>query len=264
MAEHSSIEWTQATWNPVTGCTKVSPGCAHCYAETFAERFRGVPGHPYEGGFDLQPRPERLQQPLEWRQPRLIFVNSMSDLFHAGIPVWFIRAVFDVMRKADWHTFQILTKRSSRMLELAAHLRWPDNVWMGVSVENQRWAHRIDDLRKIPAKVRFLSCEPLLGPLRLDLRCIHWVIVGGESGQRARLMKAEWVRDIRGQCREARVPFFFKQWGAHSEAGARVGKKVAGRLLDGKTWNDLPSPLHPPKTESWLGEPRQTQMPMRA
>jgi protein gp37 len=264
MAERSSIEWTEATWNPATGCTKVSPGCAHCYAETFAERFRGVPGHPYEHGFDLQLREERLEQPLDWRQPRLIFVNSMSDLFHEAIEESFIKAIFDVMQRADWHTFQILTKRSRRMLELAPHLPWPDNVWMGVSVENQRWSHRIDDLRKVPAKVRFLSCEPLLGPLRLDLQDIHWVIVGGESGPRARPMKAEWARDIRRQCEDAGVPFFFKHWGAHSEAGARVGKKAAGRLLDGKTWNDLPTPLDSRKTERWLREPCATQMPMRA
>jgi len=243
MADRSSIEWTEATWNPVTGCTKVSPGCAHCYADTFAERFRGVPGHPYEGGFDLQLRPERLQQPLDWRQPRLIFVNSMSDLFHEGIPVWFIRKIFNVMRKANWHTFQILTKRSSRMLELAPHLRWPDNVWMGVSVENQRWTGRIDDLRKVPARVRFLSCEPLLGPLRLDLRGIDWVIVGGESGARARPIDPQWVRQIRQQCEEAGVSFFFKQWGAFNEAGAKVGKGRAGRILDGRLWSAMPQPL---------------------
>src|SRR3972149_3424505 len=185
MSLNSDIEWTEATWNPVTGCTQVSPGCAHCYAKTFAERFRGVPGHPYERGFDLQLRPERLDQPLGWLQPRLIFVNSMSDLFHEDVPLRFIESVFDVMRKANWHTFQILTKRSPRMLEVAPRLRWPDNVWMGVSVENQRWTSRVDDLRKVPAKVRFLSCEPLLGPLKLDLHGIHWVIVGGESGPRA-------------------------------------------------------------------------------
>jgi protein gp37 len=243
MADRSSIEWTEATWNPVTGCTKVSPGCAHCYAETFAERFRGVPGHPYEHGFDLQPRPERLEQPLDWRQPRLVFVNSMSDLFHEGLPVAFIRKVFNVMARAHWHTFQILTKRSQRMVELAPHLRWPDNVWMGVSVENQRWTGRIDDLRKVPAKVRFLSCEPLLGPLRLDLRGIHWVIVGGESGPRARLMRADWARAVRYQCEVASVPFFFKQWGAHSEVGAKVGKGRAGRVLDGRLWNAMPKAL---------------------
>lgn len=240
MAEHSSIEWTEATWNPVTGCTKVSPGCAHCYAETFAERFRGVPGHPYERGFDLQLRPERLEQPLSWKQPRLIFVNSMSDLFHEDIELAYIREVFKVMGKANWHTFQILTKRSQRMAEVAPRLRWPDSVWMGVSVEYQPWTSRIDDLRKVPAKVRFLSCEPLLGPLRLDLGGINWVIVGGESGARARPMKPEWVRDIRQQCAEARVAFFFKQWGAHDEAGQRVGKGKAGRELDGRAWDAMP------------------------
>ena len=240
MAERSSIEWTEATWNPMTGCTKVSPGCAHCYAETFAERFRGVPGHPYERGFDLQLRPERLEQPLKWAQPRMIFVNSMSDLFHEDIPLPYIREVFKVMRKAKWHTFQILTKRSRRMLEVARHWKWPENVWMGVSVENQRWTSRVDDLRNVPAKVRFLSCEPLLGPLRLDLRDIDWVIVGGESGPRARPMKPEWARDIRQQCKAADVAFFFKQWGAHNEAGERVGKGKAGRELDGRVWGAMP------------------------
>lgn len=241
MAERSSIEWTEATWNPVTGCTKVSPGCAHCYAETFAERFRGVPGHPYERGFDLQLRPERLEQPLSWKQPRMIFVNSMSDLFHEDIEPAYIREVFKVMRKANWHTFQVLTKRSQRTLEVAQQWKWPENVWMGVSVENQRWTSRIDDLRNVPAKVRFLSCEPLLGPLRLDLRDIGWVIVGGESGPRARPMKPEWARDIRQQCADAGVAFFFKQWGAHNEAGERVGKGKAGRLLDGRVWDNLPA-----------------------
>jgi len=240
MAERSSIEWTEATWNPVTGCTKVSPGCGHCYAEAFAERFRGVPGHPYERGFELQLRPERLEQPLTWRQPRLVFVNSMSDLFHEDVPEDYIREVFKVMRKAHWHTFQILTKRSQRLVELSPRLRWPKNVWMGVSVENQRWACRIDHLRKVPAKVRFLSCEPLLGPLRLDLHGIGWVIVGGESGPRARTMRPEWVRDIRRQCEQAGVAFFFKQWGAHNEAGERVGKGKAGRLLDNRIWSQLP------------------------
>ncbi len=240
MAERSSIEWTEATWNPVTGCTKVSPGCAHCYAETFAERFRGVPGHPYERGFDLQLRPERLEQPLSWKQPRMIFVNSMSDLFHEEIPDEYIREVFKVMRKASKHTFQILTKRSRRLAELAPRLRWPDNIWMGVSVENQRWTCRVDDLRRVTAKVRFLSCEPLLGQLNLDLRGISWVFVGGESGTRARPMKPEWARDIRQQCKDAGVAFFFKQWGAHNEAGERVGKGKAGRLLDGRAWGDMP------------------------
>lgn len=224
----------------MTGCTKVSPGCAHCYAETFAERFRGVPGHPYERGFDLQLRPERLEQPLKWAQSRVIFVNSMSDLFHEDIPVGYIKDVFNVMKKAHWHTFQILTKRSQRMLEVAQHWKWPENVWMGVSVENQRWTRRVDDLRNVPAKVRFLSCEPLLGPLQLDLKGVGWVIVGGESGARARPMKPEWVREIRRQCVDAGVAFFFKQWGAHNEAGERVGKGKAGRELDGRVWGAMP------------------------
>jgi len=241
MAQISKIEWTEATWNPVTGCSKVSPGCAHCYAEAFAERFRGVPGHPYERGFDLQLRPERLEEPLLWKRPRLIFVNSMSDLFHEAVPLHYIQQVFEVMRRADWHTFQVLTKRGVRLRELAPRLEWPENVWMGVSVENQRWTARIDDLRTVPAAVRFLSCEPLLGPLKLDLRGIHWVIVGGESGRRARRMNPEWARDIRDQCTSAGVPFFFKQWGAFNEHGQRVGKKAAGRCLDSRMFSGLPA-----------------------
>lgn len=240
MAQQSSIEWTEATWNPVTGCTQVSPGCGHCYAKTFAERFRGVPGHPYELGFDLQLRPERLKQPLEWKKPRTIFVNSMSDLFHEDVPLEFIQQVFETMCRADHHTFQVLTKRSQRLLELAPTLPWPDNVWMGVSVEYQRWTTRIDDLRQTEAKVKFLSCEPLLGPLHLDLRNIDWVIVGGESGHGARPMKPEWARSIRDQCGVQRVPFFFKQWGSHDEEGTRVTKRAAGRRLDGRLWQDFP------------------------
>ena len=240
MAQISTIEWTEATWNPVTGCTKVSPGCAHCYAETFANRFRGVRGHPYERGFDLQLRPGRLKQPLEWKTPKLIFVNSMSDLFHEDVPFDFIQSVFDTMREADKHTFQILTKRSQRLRELAPMLEWPANVWVGVSVENQRWTPRIDDLRTVPAAIRFLSCEPLLGPLRLDLRDIHWVIVGGESGRGARRMRPEWARHIRDQCASAGVPFFFKQWGAFDEGGVRVGKKRAGRTFEGEIRDALP------------------------
>lgn len=240
MAQTSKIEWTEATWNPVTGCDKVSPGCAHCYAETFAERFRGVPGHPYENGFDLTLRPDRIRQPLLWKQKKTIFVNSMSDLFHEDIPDSFIREVFDTMLEADWHKFQILTKRPARLLELADTLPWPDNVWMGVSVENQRWTSRIDLLRQIPAKVKFLSCEPLLGRLSLDLEGIDWVIVGGESGHRARPMQVEWARSIRDQCVEQGVPFFFKQWGAYDESGIRRGKAASGRVLDNRTWDDLP------------------------
>ena len=240
MSDKSSIEWTEATWNPVTGCDQVSPGCAHCYAKTFAERFEGVPGHPYEVGFALTLRRERLEQPLQWTRPRTIFVNSMSDLFHEGVPLDYVRQIFEVMRAADWHTFQVLTKRSERLAELAEELPWPDNVWMGVSVENQRWTTRIDNLRSVPAAVRFLSCEPLLGPLELDLRGIRWVIVGGESGPRARPMKPEWARSIREQCGDAGVAFFFKQWGAHDESGVRRSKKANGRRLDGREWSQVP------------------------
>ncbi len=240
MSDHSAIEWTEATWNPVTGCTVVSPGCAHCYAKTFAERFRGVAGHPYEFGFDLQLRPERLEQPLEWKKPRVIFVNSMSDLFHDDVPFEFIERVFDVMRRAHWHTFQVLTKRAERAAELASRLPWPDNVWMGVSVENQRWTTRIDALRTVPAAVRFLSCEPLLGPLDLNLEGIHWVIAGGESGHGARPMRIEWASALREQCEANGTAFFFKQWGAHDVSGRRVGKKKAGRELDGRTFDEMP------------------------
>ncbi|MBI2764572.1 MAG: phage Gp37/Gp68 family protein [Chloroflexi bacterium] len=245
MSDGSSIEWTQATWNPVTGCTRVSPGCAHCYAETFAERFRGVPGHPYENGFDLQLRPERLDLPLAWKRRRLIFVNSMSDLFHPGVSGDYIGKVFETMRRASWHEFQLLTKRPERAAELAPLLgAWPANAWMGTSVENQRWTERIDALRAIPATTRFLSCEPLLGPLQLNLTGIHWVIVGGESGPRSRPMKPEWAEGIKDQCLSAGVPFFFKQWGAHDCDGKRVGKRRAGRELRGQTWDGMPALQH--------------------
>ncbi len=240
MSKDSSIEWTEATWNPVTGCTKVSPGCAHCYAETFAERFRGVEGHPYEMGFDLTLRPERLTLPLEWKGSRLIFVNSMSDLFHEDVPGDYIAMVFDTMARASWHTFQVLTKRPERAEALSQCLPWPNNVWLGTSVELQRWTTRLDSLRRTPAAVRFLSCEPLLGPLSLDLTSIDWVIVGGESGHRARRMQPEWARSLREQCLDARVPFFFKQWGAFNEEGQHVSKKRAGRELDGETWDERP------------------------
>jgi protein gp37 len=240
MSSTSTIEWTEATWNPVTGCTKVSPGCAHCYAETFAERFRGVPGHPYQQGFDLKLWPERLQLPLQWKRPRTSFVNSMSDLFHADVPDDFIMQVFDVMARADWHTFQVLTKRPERAAELSKRLPWAANIWMGTSVENQRVTSRIVQLRRTDARVKFLSCEPLLGPLRLKLGGINWVIVGGESGPRSRPMRADWARDIRSQCEAAGVAFFFKQWGAHNELGVRVGKGRAGRVLDGRTWDAMP------------------------
>ena len=238
MSQLSHIEWTDATWNPVTGCTKISPGCKHCYAETFAERFRGVPGHPYEQGFDLKLWPERLSVPLRWRQPRMIFVNSMSDLFHHGVPDEFIDKVFETMASAQHHTFQVLTKRPERMAS------WHDerprfwnlpNVWLGTSVENRSYGlPRIDHLRNVRATVRFLSIEPLLEDLGLiDLRAIDWVIVGGESGRGARPMEEKWVHGIRRQCRSAKVPFFFKQWGG-------VFKKRTGRTLLGRTWDAMP------------------------
>jgi len=240
MSERSTIEWTEASWNPVTGCTKVSPGCAHCYAETFAERFRGVAGHPYEQGFDLKLWPARLGLPLRWKRARTIFVNSMSDLFHEAVPEDFIQQIFDVMVRAEHHTFQILTKRPERAAELSPRLPWPQNVWMGTSVENQRFVSRVDWLSRTGARLKFLSCEPLLGPLTLHLAGIDWVIVGGESGPRARPMRADWARDIRTKCLKAGVPFFFKQWGAHNEEGIRVGKWRSGRLLDGQTWDEMP------------------------
>jgi protein gp37 len=253
VAEHSKIEWTDATWNPVTGCTKVSPGCTNCYAETFAERFRGVAGHPYAQGFDLKLWPDRVSLPLRWKKPRMIFVNSMSDLFHERVPSEFIRGVFEVMQQAHWHTFQVLTKRADRMAAWASeaysqHLAelgrpWPRNVWMGVSVENQRYASRVTDLVRVPATTRFLSLEPLLELVELNpkvLKGVHWVIVGGESGPRARPMRVEWVRAIRDACLRAGVPFFFKQWGAHNSTGRRVGKAAAGRRLDGRVWNGMP------------------------
>ncbi|MGE0229012.1 MAG: DUF5131 family protein [Dehalococcoidia bacterium] len=241
MSDRSSIEWTDATWNPVTGCTKVSPGCAHCYAERFAERFRGVPGHPYEHGFDLQLWPTRLRQPLSWRSPRRVFVNSMSDLFHDDVPASFIMSVFRVMNEANWHQFQVLTKRPERASEIAHMVEWTPNIWMGVSVENQRWETRTDALREIPAALKFLSCEPLLGPINLRLGGIDWVIVGGESGPKARPMREDWAKSIRDQCAEAGVPFFFKQWGEFDTSGRRVGKARAGRELDGRKWDQFPS-----------------------
>ena len=234
MSSNSSIEWTDSTWNPVTGCDKISPGCGHCYAETFAERFRGVKGHPFEQGFDLRIWEERLELPLSWKKPKTIFVNSMSDLFHKEIPVEFILKVFDTMCRADWHRYQILTKRSERLLELDSLIPWKQHIWMGVSVENQKYTYRIDQLRKTRARVKFLSLEPLLGPLtNLNLKGIDWVIVGGESGHRARPMDPDWVLDIRDQCVSAHVPFFFKQWGG-------VQKKKNGRLLQGKTYDEMP------------------------
>jgi protein gp37 len=234
MSDKSAIEWTEATWNPVTGCSKVSPGCAHCYAETFAERFRGVPGHPYEQGFDLRFRPQRLDQPLRWARPRMIFVNSMSDLFHEEIPDDYVAEVFEMMATASHHTFQILTKRHQRMAELANQLPWPQNVWMGVSIENRRFVHRADYLREVPAAVRFISAEPLLGPLEhIDLTGINWLITGGESGPRHRPVRVDWIRELRDRCQDEDVAFFFKQWGG-------VRPKTGGRELDGRTWDQMP------------------------
>jgi protein gp37 len=232
--QQSAIEWTEATWNPVTGCDQVSPGCAHCYAKTFAERWRGIPGHHYEQGFALRRWPERLEQPLRWRRPRLVFVNSMSDLFHEQIPDEYIAEVFDVMSRAHWHTFQILTKRHDRLAELAPSLEWPENVWMGVSIENHRFVHRADRLREVGAAISFISAEPLLGPLEgLELDGIDWLIAGGESGPRHRPVRIEWLRELRDACIEQGVPFFFKQWGGRTP-------KAGGRELDGRAWNDVP------------------------
>lgn len=234
MAHGSSIEWTESTWNPVTGCDKISPGCKHCYAERMAERLQAMRQPNYKRGFELTLQPQMLDLPLAWKKPQTIFVNSMSDLFHDDVPVAYVKRVFDVMRRANWHRFQILTKRAERLARLDAELEWPANVWMGVSVETAKYASRIDELRSTRAKIRFLSLEPLLGALpNLDLRGIHWVIVGGESGPRARPIDADWVVDIRDQCRRARVPFFFKQWGG-------TNKKRTGRLLEGRTWDEMP------------------------
>jgi protein gp37 len=243
MSDHSAIEWTDATWNPVRGCTKISPGCAHCYAETFAERFRGVPGHPYEQGFDLRTVPEKLAEPLRWASHRMIFVNSMSDLFHEGVSDDYILRVTQVMRLANWHTYQVLTKRSERMRDLLqsklADVSRLPHIWWGVSVENRKHGlPRIEHLRAVPAAVRFLSIEPLLEHLgQINLEGINWVIVGGESGPGARPMEKPWVVSVRDQCRDAGVPFFFKQWG-----GCRKGE--AGRDLDGVTYDELPARVY--------------------
>jgi protein gp37 len=247
MSDGSGIEWTDATWNPVRGCTKISPGCKHCYAETFAERFRGVPGHPYEQGFDLLLVPHKLLEPLRWSRSRRIFVNSMSDLFQEPIPDDFVHQVFDVMAAADWHIYQMLTKRAARMRVLTSMLPREivkqDHIWLGVSVEDRKHGlPRIDELRETPAKVRFLSIEPLLEDLgKIDLRDIHWVIVGGESGPGARPMEERWVLSIRDQCLAAGVPFFFKQWGG-------VQKSKRGRELDKRLYDEYPVivPAPPP------------------
>lgn len=233
MAE-SNIEWTEMTWNPVTGCTKVSQGCKNCYAERMAKRLHLMGTARYQNGFEVTLHPDLLELPRKWKQPRLIFVNSMSDLFHDDVPFEFIENVFATMKACPHHTFQILTKRSERLKQLGDKLNWTPNIWMGVSVEDSRVLHRINDLADTPSVVRFLSCEPLIGPLpNLELEGIHWVIVGGESGPRSRPIDPEWVRSIRGQCELAGVHFFFKQWGG-------VRKHLAGRLLDGCTYDDMP------------------------
>ena len=235
MATNSEIEWTDATWNPVTGCTKVSPGCKHCYAERMANRLQAMGQSNYRNGFTLTLQPQMLDLPLSWKTPKRIFVNSMSDLFHADVPTSFIKQVFEVMRNAHWHQYQVLTKRSERVLELNKELHWMPQIWMGVSVETAKYAYRIDYLRQTNAHVKFLSLEPLLGALpNLNLDGIDWAIVGGESGPGARPINPDWVTDLRDQCSEARVPFFFKQWGG-------VHKKKAGRTLDGRTWDEMPA-----------------------
>lgn len=237
MAQGSDIEWTESTWNPVTGCNKISPGCKHCYAERMAERLQAMGQPNYRNGFRLTLQPQMLELPLQWKRPQTIFVNSMSDLFHKNVPLHYVKSVFDVMRRAHWHRFQVLTKRADRLAELDPELEWPANVWMGVSVENADYVDRIDNLRRTRATVKFLSLEPLLGPLPgLDLRGIDWAIVGGESGPGARPMDPRWVTEIRDQCVAARVAFFFKQWGG-------TNKKRTGRTLDGRTWDEMPRAL---------------------
>lgn len=232
----SKIEWTEATWNPITGCNKVSPGCKHCYAERMAIRLKAMGQPNYRNGFELTIHEHMLTRPLSWKKPRHIFVNSMSDLFHKDVPLEFITRVFEVMEQASWHQFQILTKRSERLLELNPQFSWPHNVWMGVSVENQDYAFRIEHLRQTHSYIKFLSLEPLLGSLpNLNLEGISWVIVGGESGPEARPMAEEWVIEIRNQCLQAKVPFFFKQWGG-------TNKHKSGRLLQERMWNEMPQP----------------------
>jgi len=230
----SKIEWTESTWNPVTGCTKVSAGCANCYAERMARRLHAMGQPNYRNGFKVTCHEHVLRHPLTWKTPRTVFVNSMSDLFHEDVPEEFIRSIFDVMKQAHWHTFQVLTKRDQRMAALAPRLEWPDNVWMGVTVEDRKAKPRITALRKVPAAVRFLSLEPLLESLgKLNLEGIHWAIVGGESGPGARTMEEAWVLDFKRQCETADVPFFFKQW-------VGVNKKKAGRVLEGQVWDEVP------------------------
>jgi protein gp37 len=234
MGAKSSIEWTESTWNPLTGCDKISPGCKFCYAERMAKRLRAMGQRNYANGFDLTIHEHALELPLRWKKPQTIFVNSMSDLFHKDVPTEYVVRVFDIMNRAYWHRYQVLTKRSERLVQLSSDLAWTRHIWMGVSVENEMYHFRIDHLRQTDAHVKFLSIEPLLGPLlHLDLSGIDWVIVGGESGPGARPVEASWVREIRDQCLETAVPFFFKQWG-----GVQKGK--SGRELDGRTWDEMP------------------------
>ncbi|OGA43743.1 MAG: hypothetical protein A3G25_07785 [Betaproteobacteria bacterium RIFCSPLOWO2_12_FULL_63_13] len=239
MPTKSNIEWTEVTWNPVTGCTKISQGCKHCYAERMAKRLTAMGAERYRNGFEVTLHPDLVDLPRRWRQPRVVFVNSMSDLFHDDVPLAYIQRVFATMRDCPHHTFQILTKRSDRLAQFAPLLQWPANVWMGVSVEDARVRHRIADLQATPAQVRFLSLEPMIGPLDdLPLQGIHWVIVGGESGPRARPMQKEWVRSVLRQCRVAKVSFFFKQWGG-------VRKDLTGRALNGRTYDEMPRIVQP-------------------
>jgi len=259
MAENSTIEWTDSTWNPITGCTKLSAGCDHCYAERFSERFRGVKGHPFETGFDLTLRPARLEQPKSWKRPRLIFVNSMSDLFHKNVPTEYVSRVFDTMEAADWHIFQVLTKRSSLMRNFVnrryAERPVPKHIWLGVSIESHATLSRLRHLKQANATVRFVSFEPLLGPVgEVELSDIHWVIAGGESGPRARPMTPEWVREIRDQCQRQRVAFFFKQWGGRTP-------KANGNVLDDRQWLEYPettnTALYEGQLEAAAGPPAQ-------
>ena len=234
MANASSIEWTESTWNPVTGCTKISPGCKNCYAERMARRLQAMGQKNYRNGFEVTIHEHMLVKPFEWRTPKMIFVNSMSDLFHKNVPEKFDENVFDVMHHASHHNYQVLTKRSQRLVKLAPQLSWSKNIWMGVSVETEDYLFRIDHLCETPAHIKFVSFEPLLGPItNLDLTGINWVIVGGESGPGARPMLKDWVTDIKDNCLQAGVPFFFKQWGG-------VRKKASGRELDGRTWDQFP------------------------
>ena len=238
MAGSSRIEWTETTWNPVTGCTKISQGCKHCYADRMSRRLQAMGVAKYRDGFSVAIHPQVLRDPLRWRKPRLVFVNSMSDLFHQAVPTAFIEAVFAVMNEASHHTFQVLTKRPSLVSQLNSRLHWTPNIWLGTSIESEPWLNRLDFLRATGAQTKFLSLEPLLGPLRrLTLDGVDWVIAGGESGPGARTMHPDWVRDIRDSCLENRVPFFFKQWGG-------VFKKRTGRTLDGRTWDQFPEHTH--------------------